>query len=57
MNQILRDKPKQILPIVQGGVDAENLVKPQTRISQMPKSKQNINKTNKGEYDSPRFFV
>jgi hypothetical protein len=31
VNQILRDKPEKILPVVRGGVKAENFVKPETR--------------------------
>jgi hypothetical protein len=46
VNQILRDKPEKILPIVRGGVDAENLVKPETRCRQIPKSEHRVNKTN-----------
>ncbi len=46
MNQVLRDKPNQLVKIYFGGVNAENLVKPQTRIGQIPESCRNVNDTN-----------
>ena len=53
MDQIRGNKRKESGPRVFGGVDAEDLVKPETRRCQVPKSRRNINEDHRDKRCEP----